>query len=377
MGMSMKEENLSRKDYLTKNSGNYPETIELFGQNYEKVDDLRYGTNPHQTACFYRPANTATTLGNLKVLKSGKSGLSQTNLEDISYTLNICKFFDQPCCACMKHVNPCGVAVSSSGKSLQTIYAKARNCDPRAAFGSVVGFNCEVDQDTAKEIMSSFVECVVAPTISDEALEVFNDSSTFKLNRHIRVLQCGDLGGLPKFIGDDTRFHKTMKVLADGTIVVADPLLTHLKSTEELQAASGSSKATGEVRSTIPATPDQLRDLLTAWYININVRSNGVVLVKNGVTLAVGTGEQDRVGAVEQAIWKFNNKFEGEESIKGSVMASDGFFPFADAVETAAEAGVKAIISPSGSLKDADVIRRANELQVALYHAPERIFSHH
>ena len=119
------------------------------------------------------------------------------------------------------------------------------------------------------------------------------------------------------------------------------------------------------------------KDLLAAWYINLNVRSNGVVLVKNGTTVSVGTGEQDRVGAIEQAIAKFKLKYEGNEDIQGSVMSSDGFFPFSDGVETAAAAGVIAIISPAGSLKDADVIKRANELGVALFHAPERIFSHH
>ena len=125
------------------------------------------------------------------------------------------------------------------------------------------------------------------------------------------------------------------------------------------------------------ATPEQLEDLLFAWYVNLSVRSNGVVIVKNGQTLSVGTGEQDRVGAIEQAIAKFKQKYQGEGTLAGSVMASDGFFPFADGVETAAAAGVSAIIAPAGSLRDAEVIRRANELGVALYHAPERIFSHH
>ncbi|MBO7092943.1 MAG: hypothetical protein J6W23_14255, partial [Victivallales bacterium] len=137
------------------------------------------------------------------------------------------------------------------------------------------------------------------------------------------------------------------------------------------------SKTLGHVVSTVKATPAQLQDILMAWYVNISVRSNGVVIVKNGGTLCVGTGEQDRVGAVEQAIVKFNDKYGGKEVIKDAVMASDGFFPFPDGVEVAAKAGVTAIIAPSGSLKDADVIQRANELGVALFHAPERVFSHH
>jgi len=373
----MADQKLSRSTYLSRNVGEYPDAVEVMGQHYEKVDDLRYGTNPHQTAAYYKPVGLVGVIGDMQVLKTGKSGLSQTNLEDISYALNICKFFDRPACACMKHVNPSGAAVSAPGDSLVDVYIKARDCDPRAAFGSVVAFNVPVEADVAREIMSSFVECVVAPEISDEALAVFNDQETYKINKHVRVLECGDLGKLPRYVGDDVAGYQTLKVLADGGIIIADPLLTQMRSTADLKRAGGISKTLGEVTSTVEATPQQLDDLLTAWYVNLNVRSNGVVIVKNGGTLSVGTGEQDRVGAVEQAVWKFEQKYQGPETIDGSVMASDGFFPFPDAVEVAAAAGVTAIISPAGSIKDADVAARANELGVALFHAPERIFSHH
>ena len=368
---------LSRKAYLTQNVGDYPDTVHVLGRQYQKIDDLRYGTNPHQTAGYYKPADTICPIGDLRMLKSGKSGLSQTNLEDISYTLNICKYFEKPCCACMKHVNPSGFAVAIHGDRPKDVYIKARDCDPRAAFGSVVGFNCEVNDDTAAEIMSTFVECVVAPSITDRALDVFNDQTTYKLNKHIRIIQCGDLTTLPKFVGDAVNGASTIKILADGSLIVADPLLTQLRSTNDLPKASGENKRVGRIESTVDVHAQQLEDLLTAWYLNINVRSNGVVIVKNGEALAVGTGEQDRVGAVEQAVWKYKNKYKGSETIADSVMASDGFFPFYDAVEIAADAGVTAIISPAGSLRDADVIKRANEIGVALYHAPERIFSHH
>jgi len=178
-------------------------------------------------------------------------------------------------------------------------------------------------------------------------------------------------------VGDPVQPYRTLKVLADGSLIVADPLLTHVRSADDFRPAQASSSKLGEVRAEVQATPQQRTDLLVAWYVNLNVRSNGVVIVKNGGTLAVGTGEQDRVGAVEQAVWKYKNKYQGPESIEGAVMASDGFFPFPDAVEVAAGAGVKAIVAPAGSLSDAAVIQRANELGVALYHAPERIFSHH
>ncbi len=373
----MSEQKISRSDYLSRNLGEYPDEMEIRGRKYVKVDDLRYGTNPHQTAAYYKPEGVSTPIGDLEMLKTGKSGLSQTNLEDISYALNMVKFFSQPACVCMKHVNPCGAAVSVAGDTAKDIYAKARSADPRAAFGCAAAFNCEVDVDTAREIMSAFTECVVAPAYQDEALAVFNDQDTYKLNKHIRILKYRNLAALPKYVGDDAAHASTIKVLHDGSVVVSDPLLTHLRSTADLKRAAGKNKDVGEVASTVEATPQMVEDLLTAWYINLNVRSNGVVIVKDGVTLAVGTGEQDRVGAVEQAVWKYENKYEGEQTIAGAVMASDGFFPFPDAVEVAAKAGVKACISPAGSVKDATVIARANELGVALFHAPERIFSHH
>ena len=225
--------------------------------------------------------------------------------------------------------------------------------------------------------MTSFVECVVAPSVTSEALAVFNDRETYKINSHMRVLKCGDISDIPKYTGEASARHNTVKTLCDGSVVLAAPLTTSIKSVADLKPASGENKALGLVTSTVAATEQQKKDLIAAWYININVRSNGVIFVKNGEAISVGTGEQDRVGAIEQAIAKFKTKYEGEEEMEGSVMSSDGFFPFPDGVETAAAEGVKAIISPAGSIKDAAVVARANELGVALFHAPERIFSHH
>jgi phosphoribosylaminoimidazolecarboxamide formyltransferase/IMP cyclohydrolase len=368
---------ISRQSYLTKNTGHYAETISINGLTYKKTEDLRYGTNPHQTAAYYKPERISCPIADMKILKTGKSGLSQTNLEDISYALNIIKFFNKPACAVMKHVNPSGTAVAIANETIKDVYIKARNSDPRASFGSTIAFNCTIDKATAEEIMSTFVECVVAPDINPDALDTFNDSEKYKLNKHIRILKCGDLGQLPKFVGDQKILHHTIKTLADGSLVIAEPLMTNLKSVNEFKSAEAENKTAGKQVSKIAPTKEQAADLLFAWYVNINVRSNGVVIAKNGQTLSIGTGEQDRVGAVEQAIWKYKNKYEGKEEIKDSVMASDGFFPFPDAVEVAAKAGITAIISPAGSLKDADVIKRANELGIALIHAPERIFSHH
>ena len=370
-------EKLSRATYLEKNVGNFSDEIVLNGRTYRKINDLRYGTNPHQPAAWYQPVDNLGPIGGMTVLKDGKSGLSQTNLEDISGALNIVKFCDEPACAVMKHVNPSGAAIAFPGDTLKDVYLKARDADARAAFGSVIAFNVELDQDTAREIMSTFVECVVAPAFAPGGIDIFNDSETYKLNRHVRVLRCGDLAELPRYTGEtDDRFN-TFKVLADGSLVVAAPLTTSLRKVADLVTATGSNTRCGEQASQIAATPEQLRDLLFSWHVNLSVRSNGVVIVKNGQTLAVGTGEQDRVGAIEQAVEKFRAKYTGSSTLDGAVMSSDGFFPFEDGVEVAAKAGIRAIIAPAGSLRDADVIKRANELGVALYHAPERIFSHH
>lgn len=368
---------LNRNSYLSKNVGNFPAATVIGGREYVKVQDLRYGTNPHQPAAYYKPADTVCPIGDMQILKDGKSGLSQTNLEDISYALNIVKFFDRPACAVMKHVNPSGAAVQCDGEDIRQVYIKARDADARAAFGSAVAFNTMVDAATAKEIMSSFVECVVAPAYDSGVLDIFNDGETYKLNKHIRIIQCGDISRLPKFTGQGDEQSNTIKVLADGSLIIAAPLTTSLRSVNDLKSAEAENAKAGKQVSAHKATPGQLADLLFAWYVNLNVRSNGVVIAQNGQTISVGTGEQDRVGAVEQAIAKYRQKYQGANSIKNSVMSSDGFFPFADAVEVAAEAGITAIVCPAGSLRDAEVIKRANELGVALYYAPERIFSHH
>ncbi len=369
---------LSRSSYLEKNVGSFPNEIEVAGKRYEKVDDLRYGTNPHQPAAYYRPVGENGVIGGMEILKNGKSGLSQTNLEDISGALNIVKFCtDAPACAVMKHVNPSGAAIGCPGESLKVVYMKARDADARAAFGSVIAFNVPVDKETAEEIMSTFVECVVAPDFAADALEVFHDSERFKLNKHVRIIRCGDPNSLPKYCSDAAQACDTVKVLADGSLIVAAPLLTSLHSIADLKPAAGENTRCGKQVSEVACSDEMKRDLLFSWYVNLSVRSNGVVIVSNGQTLSVGTGEQDRVGAIEQAIVKFKQKYSGSGTLENSVMSSDGFFPFEDGVETAAAAGIKAIIAPAGSLRDADVIKRANELGVALFHAPERIFSHH
>lgn len=362
--------------YRTRTEGDFPEGFDLFGAAYVKVEDLRYGTNPHQPAAFYRPADSASlVLGRYHLLKTGKSGLSQTNLEDMQHAVGILKFITEPACAVMKHCNPSGVAMQREGQTLRQVYERARDADAQAAFGSVVVFNSEVDADTAESIMETIVEGVAAPFFTVEALEVLNNADHYKRNKELRIIQLPAFDVLPRYVGDPTGWE--MKVFDDGSIVLAQPYLSRVRTVADLVPAYNEHAKKG--RMDIARQPDarELADMLFAWYVNIHVRSNGVVIVKNGQTLAVGTGEQDRVGAVQQAIFKAQNKYKGTETLDGAVMASDGFFPFRDAVDTATAAGVRAIVQPGGSMNDYDAIVACNEVGASMVFTMERCFSHH
>ncbi len=363
--------------YRTRTEGNFPDSIEVLGRKLEKVEDLRYGTNPHQPAAFYRPATGDNlVLGAYKLLKTGKSGLSQTNIEDMHHAAGILKYLAQPSCAVMKHCNPSGVAMEVGGIPLVDVYKRARDADAQAAFGSVVAFNRPVDADTAAEIMQTIVEGVVAPGYEEGALETLSDFERFKRNKEIRVIEIPPLSNLPRFMDDGTDVLE-MKVFDDGSMVLAKPYLSIVKSTEDLVPAFCDHAKKGRIDIARAATGRELADLLFAWYVNIHVRSNGCVIARNGQTLAVGTGEQDRVGAVQQAVIKAREKYTGTESLEGAVLASDGFFPFRDAIDAAAEAGIAAFAQPGGSVNDYDVIAACNDLDCSMVFTQERCFSHH
>jgi len=374
----MTDKRVIRKTYFTRNVGDYPDEFFFLGKKYNKIEDLRYGPNPHQTASFYKPAtDDLKILSEMKTLKTGKSGLSETNIEDISYAFNILKYFEKPSSIIMKHLIPSGVAMQHGNEALVEIYRKARDCDSRAFFGGVVGFNVEVDVPTAEEIMGSYLEVVVAPSFTPQALSVFEDFGRFKINKHIRIIKVSNTEKLPKYIGDKTYGIKQVRILHDGTLIVSDPLLTNVRNAENFVPAELNSKKKGYIKNEMSPTQEQKEDLVFAWYVAMGVRSNNAIIVKNKSTLGIGTGEQDRVGAVEQAIDKYQKKYKGKESIKGSVMVTDGYFPFPDGIEVAAEVGVTAIAMPGGSVKDYEVIKAANERGVALLFTPERCFSHH
>ena len=372
---------MSEKDlkamYRTRTEGQFPETIELLGRTLEKVENLRYGTNPHQPAAFYKPAGAAQlALGAYVMLKTGKSGLSQTNLEDMHHALGILKYMERPACTVMKHCNPSGAAIQQEGMTLAEVYQRARDADAQAAFGSVVAFNVEVDADTATEIMQTIVEGVAAPAFSETALAIFNDHARFKRNKDIRIVKTPAFSGLPKYT-DDTPNAWEIKVFDDGSVVLAQPYLSRLKSANDFVPAYNDHPKKGRIDIARQPTNQELDDLLFAWRVNLHVRSNGVVIARNGQTLAVGTGEQDRVGAVQQAIHKAQMKYKGSESLDGAVMASDGFFPFRDAVDAATAAGVTALAQPGGSVNDYDAIAACNEKGATMVFTLERCFSHH
>ena len=363
--------------YRTRTEGSFPDAIEVIGRSYVKIENLRYGTNPHQAAAFYRPADgKGLVLGGYKLLKTGKSGLSQTNIEDMHHAVGILKYLERPACAVMKHCNPSGAAVQTGVMPLIEVYQRARDADPQAAFGGVVVFNTEVDATTAEEIMQTVIEGVAAPGFTPEAIETLSDGDRFKRNRDLRIMQLPDLSVLPKFIDQGTDVLE-MKVFDDGSIVLAQPYLSRVKSVADLVPAYNEHKAKGRIDIARKPTARELDDLLFAWYVNIHVRSNGCVMVKNGQTICVGTGEQDRVGAVLKAISKAKDKYKGTETLEQAVMSSDGFFPFRDAVDAATREGVSAIVQPGGSVNDFEAIEACNEADATMVFSMERCFSHH
>jgi phosphoribosylaminoimidazolecarboxamide formyltransferase / IMP cyclohydrolase len=367
---------VSRRMYFEKHVGQFPEEFEFLGQSYEKAEDLRYGSNPHQTAAVYRPRGRRLVLGAYRLLKSGKEGLSETNLEDMDRALRIVKYSQAPAAAVMKHLNPSGAAEAVGPESLRDVYRRARDCDAQAAFCATIGFNCPVEAETAEEIMATVIECVVAPGYSEAALRILGSGEARKRNRELRVVAVDGLEGLPRYIGDEVAGPE-VRTLDDGSLVLSTPLLTHVRGPEDLLPAEAVHPTRGQIRIARTPTDRECQDLLFAWHVALNVRSNAMVLVKHRGTLAVGTGEQDRIGALEQAVEKYRGKYHGCAQLDGAVLASDGYFPFRDCVEAAAGAGITAIVQPGGGRQDYEVIEACNEAGLALVFTAERGFSHH
>ena len=306
---------------------------------YQKIQDLRYGENPHQRAAFYRNADSEKScIVNARQLH-GKE-LSYNNILDLNDAIEIVKTFERPTAVIIKHTNPCGCA---SSDSINEAYRLALETDSKSAFGSVVGLNEKVNIELAKTITSTFVEAIVAPDYDNEAIEIL------KQKKNLRVLQLKDF--------ERNNGYKDMKQVVGG-LLLQDRDLRELKK-EELRVVSKKQPSEDEINS-----------MLFAWKVCKYVKSNAIVLAKGEQTVGIGAGQMSRVDAVKIAIDKSNGRS------KGSVLASDAFFPFRDGIDVAANGGIIAIIHPGGSIRDREVIDATNENNIAMVFTGIRCFKH-
>lgn len=324
--------------YLGKQLGNgqFPETMHAV---YEKVQELRYGENPHQQAAFYREKyGDGFGIANAKQLH-GKE-LSFNNIVDVEAAYGIVGEFEQPAAAIIKHTNPCGTGI---GKTLSEAYEKAYEADPVSAFGGIVGLNREVDATTAGEISKIFIEAVIAPAFTPEALAIL----TKKQNIRLLTAEVAD--------ADVTEFD--IKKVSGG-------ILLQDRDTRDAEIEDM------KVVTKRPPTQAEWEQLMLAWRVVKHVKSNAIVVAANNQTLGVGAGQMNRVGAAAIALT------QAGEKAKGAVLASDAFFPFRDTVDTAVAAGITAIIQPGGSVKDAESIQAADEHGIAMIFTGMRHFKH-
>lgn len=328
--------------YLRKQAekGPFPENLTL---TYEKVQDLRYGENPHQTAAFYREVgNFDNTLATAKQLH-GKE-LSYNNINDANGALDTLKEFgaERPCAVAVKHANPCGVGI---GDTILDAYLRAYEADPVSIFGGIVALNREVDRETAQELSKIFLEIIIAPSFSPEAMEILTRK------KNIRLLE------LPGCMKANRPGALDMKKVAGGLLV--QELDTEMFREENLKV----------VTKRAP-TEEEMKQLRIAMKVVKHVRSNGICLVKDETTVGVGPGQTNRITALELCV-----KYAGERA-KGSVMGSDAFFPFRDCVDLAAKAGITAIIQPGGSVRDQESIDACDEAGIAMVFTGMRHFKH-
>lgn len=327
--------------YLREQSGHakFPELLTL---TYEKMQALRYGENPHQEAVFYKEIQPpAGSLANARQIH-GKE-LSFNNIHDANGALDLLKEFSETAAVAVKHANPCGVGVAAT---VFEAYQKAYAADPVSIFGGILAINGEVDEATAAEIDKIFIEIVIAPSYTDEALAILTRK------KNIRVLVLPDIAApIPAGAWDMKKVWGGLLIQeANGQLLQRDvPWRT--------------------VTERVP-TETELSDLLFAFKVVKHTKSNGIAIGKNGQSLGIGPGQVNRIWAVEGAIARSG------EQVKGAVLASDAFFPFSDCVEAAAKAGITAIIQPGGSLKDQESIDACNRWGIAMIFTGMRHFKH-
>ena len=330
---------------LARSPRHLPEHLFVVG---EAAGALRYGENPHQEAAIFHVAgeDAATSLPGANQLQ-GKP-LSYNNLLDADGALALVRDLAPlgTAAAVLKHVSPCGAAVSASGEALTDVFARARACDPESAFGGIVALSEEVDERTAGELVSTFLEVIIAPAYSDAARKIL------RKKKNLRVLEMPGLltaaGMVPPL---------RLRSIAGGVLAQREDVI-------EVGAAAA------KVVSQRAPTEAELLDLEVAWRVGKAVRSNAIVIAKGGASIGIGGGQTSRVEAVRQA-----TRRSGERAA-GAVLASDAFFPFRDSIDQAAAAGITAIIQPGGSIRDAESIAAADEHGIAMVFTGERHFRH-
>ncbi len=320
--------------------------------NMVKLQDLRYGENPHQSAAFYRDLYPAPgSLVSAKQLQ-GKE-LSYNNIADADAAWECVKSFDVPACVIVKHANPCGVAVAANSAEA---YAKAFQTDPTSAFGGIIAFNTPVDGATAQAVSKQFVEVLMAPSFTPEALAVFQAKA------NVRVLEIS-LAGVKR--DGKTAWERGQN--SHDVKRVGSGLLIQTADNHELQ------RSDLKVVTQIAPTEQQLDDLLFAWKVAKFVKSNAIVFCKDGMTMGVGAGQMSRLDSARIASIKAGH---AKLSLAGTAVASDAFFPFRDGLDVVVDAGATCVVQPGGSMRDQEVIDAANERGVAMVFSGVRHFRH-
>lgn len=326
--------------YLSNEKDNF---VDIMNLKLHKLQDMRYGENPHQKASFYKDIN-CTQVGVASAIQIQGKALSFNNVVDADAALECVRIFNDPSCVIVKHANPCAVA---SKDSLLEAYDAAYKADKTSAFGGVIAFNQELDAMTATKIIKNqFVELIICPNFSKGAIRALQAKA------NIRLLECGTL--------NKTESSLEFKSITGG-------LLAQEKDTNNIN------KDDFKCVSKVKPTAEQEEDLLFAFQVAKNVKSNAIVYAKDTTTIGIGAGQMARVYSAKIAILKA--KDEGLD-VKGSVMASDAFLPFRDGVDEAAKAGIKAIIHTGGSMRDDEVIKAANEHKIAMVFTGIRHFKH-
>lgn len=315
-----------------------------FNTQFIKAQEMRYGENPHQKAAFYVEKNPQeVSIATARQLQ-GKE-LSYNNVADTDAALETVKSFAEPACVIVKHANPCGVAI---GSNIKTAYDLAYATDPESAFGGIIAFNRELDEETAKAIIErQFVEVIIAPSVSAAAVEVV------KAKQNVRLLACGEWSS-ERISGLDYK-------RVNGGLLVQDRD-NGMVTESDLKV----------VTKRVP-TEAEMRDLLFAWKVAKFVKSNAIIYAKNNQTIGVGAGQMSRVNSARIAAIKAEH---AGLQVAGSVMASDAFFPFRDGIDNAAKVGIAAVIQPGGSMRDDEVIAAADEHGMAMVFTGMRHFRH-